>query len=138
MGPGRVVHAIRPTPTMPTRPTTRPNIRQRFDVLAASGFRCDYCGVSRRDKRLQVEHVTAQPRGGTHDRTSLVAACADCNLGKSDRPVPYPRFRRLTTDDRWDACACAAADLIVSEAEPVLICQTCRFPAYRRVFGAAA
>lgn len=134
MGRG-VVRAIAPLPTTPMRPTPRPNLRQRFDVLAASGFRCDYCGVSRRDKRLQVEHVLARANGGGHERTNLVAACADCNLGKSDRPIPYPRFARLTSADRWDACGCPAPSLIVSEEEPVLTCQSCGWPAYRRVFG---
>lgn len=123
--------------TMTTRPTPRPNLRQRFDVLAASGFRCDYCGASKKEKRLQVEYVTARARGGTHDRINLVAACADCNLGKSDRPIPLPRFARLTTDDRWDACVCSAPALVASGDEPVLICSGCDFPAYRRVFGAA-
>lgn len=120
-----------------TRSTPRPNLRQRFDVLASSGFRCDYCGASRKERRLQVEHVVARANGGTHDRTNLVAACQDCNIGKSDRPLPVPRFQRLTTDDRWDACECAAPSLIASEVEPVLVCQDCRFPAYRRVFGSA-
>lgn len=120
-----------------TRPTPRPNLRQRFDVLARGGFRCAYCGASSKDKRLQVEHVTARANGGTHDRINLVPACADCNLGKSDRPIPWPRFRRLTTDERWDACVCPAPALIASEEEPVLLCSACRFPAYRCVFGAA-
>jgi 5-methylcytosine-specific restriction endonuclease McrA len=123
-----------------TRPTPRPNLRQRFDVLAASGFRCDYCGASARTdkKRLQVDHVMPQAKGGTHDLPNLVAACQDCNLGKSDRPLPVPRFTRLTTKDRWDACECAAPSLIASTEEPVLYCTACRFPAYRRVFGSVA
>lgn len=118
--------------------TPRPNLRQRFDVLAASGFRCDYCGASRKTKRLQVDHVIARANDGTHDRANLVAACPDCNLGKSDRPIPVPRFARLTPDDRWDCCTCDAPALIASTEEPVLVCCVCRFPAYRRVFGEAS
>lgn len=129
-----MARVTRPILTM-TRAIPRPNLRQRFDVLAASGFRCDYCGVSRRDKRLSVDHVTAQARGGSHERANLVAACVDCNLGKSDRPIPFPRFARLTATDRWDCCTCDAPALEASPEEPVLICSACHFPAYRRVFG---
>jgi len=122
------------------RTTPRPNLRQRFAVLASRGFRCDYCGASAKQdgKRLEVEHVIARANGGTHDRTNLVAACRDCNLGKSDLPLPVPRFARLTLDDRWDVCECPAPALIASMEEPVLVCTACRFPAYRRVFGVVA
>jgi hypothetical protein len=33
---------------------------------------------------LQVDHVLAQALGGTDDPTNLVAACEDCNSGKSN------------------------------------------------------
>jgi hypothetical protein len=120
-----------------TRATPRPNLRERFDVLASSGFRCDYCGASGKSDnvRLQVDHVVSRAQGGTHERTNLVTACGPCNLGKSDRPVPYPRW---VAETRWDRCLCPEpSGLSASQSGPVLVCADCRLVRYRRVFGVA-
>ncbi len=124
--------------TTTTRPhkTPAPNLRERFDVIAMGGFRCAYCGASAKTDRvrLQVDHVVAKARDGVHDRVNLVPACGPCNLGKADRPIPYPRWARIT--DRWDRCECSTpAGLAADPDEPLLLCTTCRFPAYLRVFG---
>ena len=54
----------------------------RFDVLAAHGFSCRYCGRKAPNVELHVEHVIPISNGGTNDRKNLVPACADCNAGK--------------------------------------------------------
>ena len=120
-------------PTTTTRPTRAPNLRERFDVLASSGFRCDYCGRSKKEgARLSVDHVVARAAGGTHDRMNLVTACIDCNVGKSDRPVPYPRW---TVTTAWDRCLCSPPPgLRADPDQPVLRCTGCGFVAYQREF----
>lgn len=66
-----------------------PNLRVRFEVLAAWGFRCAYCGRSAKEgARLHVDHVIPQAEHGSHDRDNLVAACSACNLGKGGRYIP--------------------------------------------------
>lgn len=73
------------------RPKLRPKTRQpisarlRFEVLRDSGFACHYCGRRPPEITLHVDHVIPLIKGGTDARENLVAACAECNLGKSDR-----------------------------------------------------
>lgn len=74
----------------------------RFEVLARDGFRCRYCGAAAPDAVLVVDHVTPVFRGGEDDLSNLVAACTDCNSGKSDReliPMGIEGFK-LTPDRR--------------------------------------
>lgn len=54
----------------------------RFAVLAAAGFRCQYCGQTAPAVVLHVDHVIPVTAGGTDDRSNLVAACSSCNDGK--------------------------------------------------------
>jgi hypothetical protein len=60
----------------------------RFDVFNRDGFKCRYCGRSQNDGAvLHLDHVLAVARGGSNDAVNLVTACADCNLGKSDKKL---------------------------------------------------
>lgn len=61
--------------------------RLRFEILKRDGFRCKYCGASSMDVLLHVDHVVPVAEGGADDPVNLVAACASCNLGKSDIPL---------------------------------------------------
>jgi 5-methylcytosine-specific restriction endonuclease McrA len=56
-------------------------------VLEAHGFACRYCGRKAPEVELHVDHVDPVSRGGSDDESNLVAACVDCNLGKSDRTL---------------------------------------------------
>lgn len=59
--------------------------RLRYDVLARCNFACYYCGTPAALglKVLHVDHVIPVALGGTNDPWNLVAACWDCNAGKS-------------------------------------------------------
>lgn len=66
--------------------------RTRFRVLARDGFRCRYCGRGADIVTLVVDHVVAVANGGTNDDANLIAACDECNSGKSaERLAPLPR-----------------------------------------------
>lgn len=53
----------------------------RRTVLQRDGFRCGYCaGVAD-----TVDHIQPRSRGGAHEWTNVVAACARCNHHKADR-----------------------------------------------------
>lgn len=59
--------------------------RERFEVLKRDNFSCHYCGRTTADGiKLHVDHVIPVAKGGTNDLENLVAACDECNLGKSD------------------------------------------------------
>jgi hypothetical protein len=57
----------------------------RFEVLRRDDFTCKYCGRIAPLVSLQVDHVVPLSRGGTDELRNLVAACSECNLGKSDK-----------------------------------------------------
>lgn len=57
--------------------------RTRFEVLRRDNHTCRYCGQSAPDVKLTVDHVLPVALGGNDDPTNLVAACKDCNAGKS-------------------------------------------------------
>lgn len=54
----------------------------RFDILRRDNFTCQYCGQTAPQVVLHIDHVFPVAFGGKASRWNLVAACADCNLGK--------------------------------------------------------
>jgi hypothetical protein len=60
------------------------NRRLRFAVFVRDHFTCQYCGRSAPDTVLEIDHRVPVARGGSGEKTNLVTACVDCNLGKSD------------------------------------------------------
>lgn len=65
------------------RVNTPPSVR--LAVLIRDGFRCVYCGATRDDARIEVDHVIPVCKGGTNDIGNLVAACRECNIGKGGK-----------------------------------------------------
>lgn len=76
--------------------------RLRYEVLRRDNHTCRYCGASAPDVRLTVDHVLPVALGGTDDATNLVAACADCNSGKSSSSPDQPLVDQVSDDAiRW-------------------------------------
>lgn len=61
--------------------------RLRYEVLKRDKFTCRYCGASAPDVHLQVDHIVPVSLGGGDTPDNLVAACVDCNSGKSSSTV---------------------------------------------------
>ncbi len=61
--------------------------RLRFEVFKRDSFTCQYCGKHAPDVVLQVDHIKPKSKGGADDILNLVAACADCNGGKSNHAL---------------------------------------------------
>ena len=57
--------------------------RTRYEVLRRDNHTCRYCGGTAPDVKLTVDHVTPLALGGSDKPDNLVAACRDCNAGKS-------------------------------------------------------
>ncbi len=53
----------------------------RRAVMDRDGYRCAYCPA----KADTIDHVVPRSRGGMHQWTNVVAACARCNHRKGDR-----------------------------------------------------
>jgi hypothetical protein len=56
---------------------------RRFAILKRDYFTCRYCGRTPPEVRLEVDHLLSVKLGGGDDDANLVAACHDCNNGKS-------------------------------------------------------
>lgn len=54
----------------------------RTAVLLRDRYECAYCSDQWADT---IDHVVPRSRGGRHEWTNLVAACAPCNRRKGDR-----------------------------------------------------
>jgi hypothetical protein len=57
--------------------------RLRYEVLRRDNHTCRYCGGAAPEVKLTVDHVLPTALGGKDAAENLVAACADCNAGKS-------------------------------------------------------
>lgn len=57
----------------------------RLSVFQRDNYACRYCGAS--GVPLDCDHVIPLSRGGTNDKTNLVAACKPCNCSKGDKLV---------------------------------------------------
>lgn len=85
--------------------------RTRYEVLKRDNHTCRYCGGTAPDVRLTVDHVLPVALGGSDDPSNLVAACQDCNAGKSSSAPDAP----LVEDVKQDALRWAAAIKRASE-----------------------
>lgn len=95
--------------------------RLRFEILRRCNFACYYCGVpaAMGVKQLHVDHVIPVALGGTNDPWNLVAACWDCNAGKTNG-VPDDA---LIQQVRRDYCA-----YLESSGTEVIACRFCSRP----------
>lgn len=57
--------------------------RVRFEVLRRDNHACRYCGATAPDVRITLDHVVPTALGGDDSPSNLVAACGDCNSGKT-------------------------------------------------------
>ena len=62
--------------------------KERWEIFVRDNFTCKYCGRKPPEVALTVDHVTPVDADGTKEPGNLVAACQDCNSGKSNRPPP--------------------------------------------------
>ena len=84
--------------------------RTRFEVLRRDEHTCRYCGQSAPDVKLTVDHVTPVALGGSDSPANLVAACIDCNAGKSSSAPDASLVAQVSEDAvRWAAAMALAA-----------------------------
>lgn len=71
--------------------------RLRFEILRRDNHQCQYCGEKAPDVTLHVDHVIPVALGGSDKPENLVAACKDCNLGKTSLPASAPLVASIGT-----------------------------------------
>jgi hypothetical protein len=84
--------------------------RLRYEILRRDGHACRYCGATAPDVALTVDHLIPAALGGSDDPSNLVAACQDCNAGKSATPPGAPLVADVEADAlRWAQAMAHAA-----------------------------
>lgn len=93
--------------------------RLRYEVLRRDNHTCRYCGAAAPDAKLTVDHVIPTALGGTDEPSNLVAACADCNAGKSSSTPDAPLVTEVSESAlRWGrAVEIAAQNLLTGLGE---------------------
>jgi hypothetical protein len=95
-----------------------PSKRMRFEVFQRDRFTCYYCHA--RDVQLELDHVVPQALGGPDDNdpAHYVAACADCNRGKTSTSPGAPLVAAVAEDAvRWAQAMRAAQDQMLEDAK---------------------
>lgn len=86
--------------------------RLRYEILRRDNHTCRYCGSAAPEVKLTVDHVVPTALGGADEPTNLVAACADCNSGKSASAPDAPLVDDVTADAlRWAAAMKRAKEI---------------------------
>lgn len=84
--------------------------RLRFEILRRDNHQCRYCGGRAPEAILTIDHVVPTTLGGSDDPANLVAACKECNAGKSSIPADS----HLVADVAADALRWAEAMKVVA------------------------
>lgn len=83
----------------------------RFQIFRRDNHTCRYCGATAPDAALRIDHVVPTTLGGSDDPSNLVAACQDCNSGKSATPADAALVADVAQDAmRWARAMEVAAD----------------------------
>lgn len=57
----------------------------RKNVFLRDDYTCQYCGVQKPIKHLQLEHIVPKSKGGKTTWVNTVCSCDECNNSKRDR-----------------------------------------------------
>lgn len=108
--------------SMPQNPDSKParkaiSKRIRYEILRRDNNTCRYCHAT--DSPLTIDHVTPTALGGTDDPGNLVAACRDCNSGKSSASPDAALVAQVSDEAiRWAAAVRTTADaMLAGDAE---------------------
>ncbi|SKY30089.1 HNH endonuclease, putative [Mycobacteroides abscessus subsp. massiliense] len=92
--------------------------RLRYEVLRRDNYSCRYCGRSAPEVKLTVDHVVPVALGGSDEPSNLVAACADCNSGKSSVPADAPLVDDVAADAmRWSRAMQQVSDMRIMQIQ---------------------
>jgi hypothetical protein len=95
--------------------------RVRYEVLRRDNYRCRYCGATAETATLTVDHVLPVALGGIDNPSNLVAACADCNSGKTSTGPSETTVAQVSDDAaRWAAAIAVVAEQMLREQDETI------------------
>ena len=57
----------------------------RYELLKEANRKCLLCGISAKERPLDVDHIVPRSKGGSDDKSNLQVLCSKCNRGKSNK-----------------------------------------------------
>lgn len=95
--------------------------RLRYEILRRDNNTCRYCGAHAPEVALTIDHVVPVALGGTDDPTNLVAACKDCNAGKTSSSPDAPLVADVQEKAlRWSAAMEQAVANRAADRQPMI------------------
>ena len=92
----------------------------RYEVLKRAKFHCELCGISAKEKALEVDHILPRSKGGEDDISNLQALCYSCNAMKGNKDDTDFREVRESYDVREAGCPfCKMAKKRVVAEQPL-------------------
>jgi diadenosine tetraphosphate (Ap4A) HIT family hydrolase/5-methylcytosine-specific restriction endonuclease McrA len=76
----------------------------KYEVLRRASLCCELCGVSNRERALEVDHIVPRNHGGSDDVANLQSLCYSCNAMKRDRDATDFRALRESYGHREITC----------------------------------
>lgn len=76
----------------------------RYQVLKRAEFRCELCGISAKEKALEVDHIVPRNLGGENSINNYQALCYSCNAMKRDKDSTDFRLNSVKYDQRDFDC----------------------------------
>jgi ATP adenylyltransferase len=76
----------------------------RYEVLKRAEFRCELCGISAKEKALEVDHIIPVNKGGVNAIENYQALCYSCNATKRDTDSTDFRDNIVKYQKRIDNC----------------------------------
>lgn len=71
-----------------------PSAAVRIRVMKRDRFSCTYCGVSGTEAELEIDHIIAIAKGGSHHISNLTTSCRACNQDKGTKTMRPMRQER--------------------------------------------
>ena len=90
----------------------------RFEVLKRAQDRCELCGISAREKALEVDHIIPKNLGGIDDIENYQALCFTCNAQKRD--TDSTDFRNLAAIYEAREPSCLFCDIPTRESMRII------------------
>ena len=98
-------------------------LSSRDEVLRRAGTRCESCGISIKDRALEVDHIHPVSKGGRNEISNYQALCYVCNSQKSNRDdTDFRKYRELFSSYEPDCLFCnLPKKRIIDESELIYV-----------------
>ena len=94
----------------------------RYRVLMESDGRCALCGVTKKDRPLDVDHIIPKSRGGRNVYENLQVLCSKCNRTKGNKDATdFRNDLSVNTDPTCQFCYENVKDRIVTRIDSAFV-----------------